>query len=99
MVAGQRVADQHRVAAVGVERAVGLVGDLERRKLDAGVELQRPVDARHERIARRIGLAAARNRFQVLVPTSAIAYPGGQRLALQRVGRDRAALMSMFSLI
>ena len=64
MVAGQRVAEQYCVAAVGVERAVGLVGDLERRKIDAGVELQRPADARHERIARRIGLAAARNRFQ-----------------------------------
>ena len=30
LVAGQRVADQHRVGRVGVERAVGLVGDLER---------------------------------------------------------------------
>jgi hypothetical protein len=59
MVAGQRVADQHRVAAVGVQRAVGLVGDLKRRELDAGVELQRPLDPRHKRIARRIGLAAA----------------------------------------
>ena len=32
LVAGQRVADQHRVAALGIERAVGLVGDLERRR-------------------------------------------------------------------
>jgi len=61
MVAGQRVADQHRIAAVGVERAIGLVGDLKRRKLDAGIELQRPLDPRKARIARRIGLAASRN--------------------------------------
>ena len=62
MVAGQRVADQHRVGALGVERAVGLVGDLERRELDAGVELERTVGAepRHRRVARRVGLAAAR---------------------------------------
>ena len=29
LVAGERVADQHRIAALGVERAVGLIGDLE----------------------------------------------------------------------
>ena len=45
LVAGQRVADQHRIGAIGIERAVGLVGDLERAKFDAGVELQRPVGA------------------------------------------------------
>ena len=32
LVAGERVADQDGVAALGVERAVGLVGDLERRR-------------------------------------------------------------------
>ena len=32
LVAGQRVADQDRVAALGVERAVGLIGDRERRR-------------------------------------------------------------------
>jgi hypothetical protein len=59
MVAGQRVADQHRVAALRIERAVGLVGDLERRKLDAGIELERPVlaEIRDQRGARIIGLA------------------------------------------
>ena len=40
LVAGERVADQDRVAALGIERAVGLIGDLERRQIDAGVEAQ-----------------------------------------------------------
>ena len=61
LVAGQRMADQHRVAAGGVERAVGLVGDLERRQRHAGVELERTVGAEpcHLRIARSVGLAGA----------------------------------------
>ena len=68
LVAGQRVADQHRVGALGVERAVGLVGDLERRELDAGVELQRLVgaEARHQRIARLVRLAAREPLHPVL---------------------------------
>jgi len=43
LVAGKRVAEQHRIGAIGVERAVGLVGDLKRRKLNASVKPQRPV--------------------------------------------------------
>ena len=43
LVAGQRMADEDRVAALRVERAVGLVGDLERREVDAGIEPQRTV--------------------------------------------------------
>ena len=46
LVAGERMADQHRVAARRVERAVGLVGDLERAQLDAGIELERLVRAK-----------------------------------------------------
>ena len=43
LIAGQRVADQHRVAALGIERAVSLVGDLEGREFDAGIEPERLV--------------------------------------------------------
>jgi hypothetical protein len=45
LIAGQRVADQHRIAALGVERAVGLVRDLKRGELDPGIEMQRLVHA------------------------------------------------------
>ncbi len=99
MVAGERVADQHRIGALGVERAVGLVGDLERRELDAGVELERTVGAepRHRRVARRVGLAAAGRRIRCCIdvahhPDPADTYTCG-------LGRDRQPLMSMFSLI
>jgi len=43
LIAGQRVTDKNRVAALGVERAVGLIGDLQRREIHAGVEPQRIV--------------------------------------------------------
>ncbi len=63
LVAGQRVADQDRIAALGIERAVGLVGDLERRKLDARVEPQRLVGAKaHQLRTRGVGLARAISR-------------------------------------
>ncbi len=62
LVAGERMADQHRVAALGIERAVGLVGDLERREIDAGIEPERLVDAEADdqrmgmvRLARAVG--------------------------------------------
>jgi len=45
LIAGQRVTDQDRVGAIGVEFAVGLIGDLKRRKVDAAVEPQRLVRA------------------------------------------------------
>ena len=45
LVAGQRMADQHRVGAIGVELAIGLVGDLERGEIDAAIEPQRLVGA------------------------------------------------------
>ena len=44
LVAGQRVADQDRVAALGVERAVGLIGDRERPEIDAAIEPHRRLD-------------------------------------------------------
>ena len=43
MVAGQRVADQDGVRSVGVQRAVGAVGDGESLKLEAAVEPHRPL--------------------------------------------------------
>jgi hypothetical protein len=58
LVAGERVADQDRVRALRVQRAVGLVGDLERRQLDAGVELERlVVSEARDRRARIVRLA------------------------------------------
>ena len=45
LIAGQRVADQYGVGAIGIELTLGLVGDLERRKVDAAIELQRLIGA------------------------------------------------------
>ena len=45
LVARQGVADQHRVGTLGIEPAVCLIGDLERRKVDARIEPERPVRA------------------------------------------------------
>ena len=65
LVAGQRMADQDRVGAIGVEFAIGLVGDLERREIDAAIELQRLIDAelRHQRV-RMIRLHALDPRYE-----------------------------------
>ena len=41
LVAGQGVADQDGVRALGVERAVGLIGDRDRGRGDAAIERQR----------------------------------------------------------
>ncbi len=41
LIASKRVADKDGVVALGVERTVGLVGDLQRPKIDAAVERQR----------------------------------------------------------
>ena len=51
LIAGQRMADQDGVGALGIELAIGLIGDLERREIDAAIELQRLVGAelRHQR--------------------------------------------------
>ena len=59
LVAGQRMADQDCVGTLGVEFAVGLVGDLVGGQLDPGVELQRLVLAEaHEFGTRLVRLAA-----------------------------------------
>ena len=54
------MADQDGVGAIGVQFAIGLIGDLERRQIDAAIELQRLVHAelRHQR-SRMIGLMGA----------------------------------------
>ena len=40
LVAGERMADEDRVAAFGIERAVGLVGDLQRTEIEARIKAQ-----------------------------------------------------------
>ena len=54
LVAGEGMADEHGIGTRGVERAVGLVGDLERRQFHAGVELERLVGAEPGDLRRRI---------------------------------------------
>ena len=58
LIAGERMADQHRVAALGIEPAIGLIGDLERREIDAGIETKRLVRAEaHDRRMRAVRFA------------------------------------------
>ncbi len=72
LVAGQRMADQDGVGAVGVEFAIGLVGDLERGEIDAAIERQRLVGAeqrdqrtRMVRLLRPLGGADRRARYRL----------------------------------
>ena len=65
LIAGQRMADQNRIAAVGIERAVGLIGDLPRREIDAGVEPQRLARGKaHHRRMRHIRFAGAVGKIE-----------------------------------
>jgi hypothetical protein len=58
LVAGERMADQHRVGAIGIERPIGLIRDLERRERHAGVELERRVRTKaHDRRMRMLRFA------------------------------------------
>ena len=45
LIAGQRMEDQNGIGTFRIELAIGLVGDLERRKIDAAIEPQRPIYA------------------------------------------------------
>ena len=54
LVAGQRVADQDGVRPVGIERAVGLVRDLQMVEPAAGIEKQRLVRPEAGDEARRV---------------------------------------------
>ena len=60
LVEGQRVADQDGVGTIRVELAIGLIGDLERRQIDAAIEPQGLVRAEfHYLRSRMIGLLRA----------------------------------------
>ena len=66
LVAGQRVANQDGVGMVGVEFAIGLVGNLPGRDRRAGVEGKRRVRAEtHDEARRIVGLAAAQARLRI----------------------------------
>ena len=57
LVAGQRVADEDGVGAIGVERPVGLIGDLQVIEPPAGIQHQRLIRAEpHDRTGRSIRL-------------------------------------------
>jgi hypothetical protein len=45
LIARQRVTEQDRVRTLGIELAVGLIGNLEWRQRDAAVELERLIGA------------------------------------------------------
>ena len=45
LIAGQRMEDQNGIGTFRIELAVGLVRDLERRKIDAAIKPQRPIYA------------------------------------------------------
>ena len=45
LIAGQRVANQNGVGALGVELAIGLIGNLKWRKVDTAIKPQRLVGA------------------------------------------------------
>ena len=64
LIAGERVADQHGVRALRIQRAISLIGDLERREFDACVELERLVRTEQDkRRARPVRFADAIRRI------------------------------------
>ena len=67
LVAGQRMTNEDRVGLVGIELAIGLVRDLERRERDAGIELERLVGAemRDQRIPRMVRFARRRRLLRL----------------------------------
>ena len=52
LIACQSVADEHRVGFVGIESAIGLVGNLERSKHAPAIERQSFVASKDQTIAR-----------------------------------------------
>ena len=65
LIAGERVAHQHGVAARGIELPVSLVGDLQRAEIDAGIEPQRIVRRKpHHRRMRRVRFARAVGKIE-----------------------------------
>ncbi len=64
LVAGECMAHQDGIAALRIERSISLVGDLERRELDAGIELERTVGTKSDdQGARLVGFAHAVDPF------------------------------------
>ena len=64
LIAGQGVADEDRVGLGGVERAIGLIGDAQRREVDAGVHRQRAIGSEaQDEAVRRVGFAGAARRI------------------------------------
>src|SRR4029453_11839896 len=65
LVAGQRMADQHRVRTLRVERPICLIGNLEWRELHAGIELERLVGSEpgDQRVARLVRFARRINHI------------------------------------
>ena len=58
LIAGQRMADQNGIVALGVERAVSLVGNLQRTEVNPGIKPQRIVCRKaHDQRVRVIRLA------------------------------------------
>ena len=87
-VAGQGVADEDGVGAVGVELAVGLVGDLDRRQRRAGVEHERVVLGEEDDA---LGLDAADGAAHAVPPWRALL--SGRRLTVCRASRLSASLV------
>ncbi len=67
LIAGECMTNQHHVRTLRIERAVGLIGDLERGKLNAGVKPQRFAGGklRHQRL-RIVRFARRRQRIMRL---------------------------------
>ena len=54
LVAGQRMANQNGIGFIGIQSAIGLVGDGQGREADAGIHHQGPVSrqAQHKTVRR-----------------------------------------------
>ena len=96
--------DEHRIGSRRIERAVGLVGDLKRCKLNASIELERLIETKPRDLRMRFSASLRRSRKSGFSRTSAIHGPyrgtSGRRthiarkrkpLTCQRTGLDRAA--------
>ena len=65
LVAGQRMAKQHGVAALSVQGAIGLIGDLQRAEVDAGIKAQRAIGRKtHDQRMRMVRFARAVGKIE-----------------------------------
>ena len=69
LIAGERMANQDRVRTLGVERAVGLIGNLKWDQLHAGIELEWLIGAKmsDRRLMRLIRFAQVNPSTRTLV--------------------------------